>query len=147
MVKTGKISGAGFPRTARLLQHAAFERVYAGGHRFFSGHMTVFFLLQPAAPGGARVGFTVGRALGGAVTRNRIRRRVREAVRHELPPLQAGLSDRGLRAEVVINPKKSVLAAATPALQAEVNKVFAAIQQAAPGVQPQAPRRAERKPR
>ena len=51
-----------------------------------------------------RVGFTVGRVLGGAVERNRIKRRLREAVRLRRSVLKgAGAVD------VVINPKKSVL--------------------------------------
>lgn len=59
---------------------------------------------EAALPKNARVGFTVGRALGGAVVRNRIKRRLREAVRLRRAALQgAGAVD------VVINPKKSVL--------------------------------------
>src|SRR5271157_2336524 len=43
---------AGFPRAARLLKHADFERVYKQGRRQFSSHMTVFYLRQAegAAP-------------------------------------------------------------------------------------------------
>jgi len=37
--------------------------------------------------GPARVGFTVTRKVGNAVTRNRVRRRLREAVRLTMPPL------------------------------------------------------------
>jgi ribonuclease P protein component len=105
-------AGAGFPRTARLLKHADFERVYKQGRRHFSTHMTVFYLRkaegdssQRAVPEkGARIGFTVGRVLGGAVERNRIKRRLREAVRLRRAVLKgAGAVD------VVINPKKSVL--------------------------------------
>jgi ribonuclease P protein component len=105
-------AGAGFPRAARLLKHADFERVYKRGRRHFSTHMTVFYLRQAeggssqGAVGeiGARVGFTVGRVLGGAVERNRIKRRLREAVRlRRSVLLGAGAVD------VVINPKKSVL--------------------------------------
>ncbi len=70
-------SGATFPRAARLLKHADFDRVYKQGRRHFSSHMTVFYLRQ--AEGEARIGFTVGRVLGGAVVRNRIKRRLREA--------------------------------------------------------------------
>ena len=105
-------AGAGFPRAARLLKHADFERVYKQGRRHFSSHMTVFYLRQAegASPQGgvpqkgARVGFTVGRVLGGAVERNRIKRRLREAVRLRRAVLKSvGAVD------VVINPKKSVL--------------------------------------
>ena len=105
-------AGAGFPRSARLLKHSDFERVYKQGRRHFSSHMTVFYLRQAegdssqgaASEKGARIGFTVGRVLGGAVERNRIKRRLREAVRLRRSALQdAGAVD------VVINPKKSVL--------------------------------------
>ena len=100
-------AGAGFPRSARLLKHSDFERVYKQGRRHFSSHMTMFYLRQGETPSpeqSARVGFTVGRVLGGAVERNRIKRRLREAVRLRRSALQdAGAVD------VVINPKKSVL--------------------------------------
>ena len=100
-------AGAGFPRSARLLKHSDFERVYKQGRRHFSSHMTVFYLRQGEAPSpqqSARVGFTVGRVLGGAVERNRIKRRLREAVRLR----RSALKDAGA-VDVVINPKKSVL--------------------------------------
>ena len=105
-------AGAGFPRAARLLKHSDFERVYKQGRRHFSSHMTVFYLRQAEGDSsqgavsekGARIGFTVGRVLGGAVERNRIKRRLREAVRLRRAVLKsAGAVD------VVINPKKSVL--------------------------------------
>ena len=100
-------AGAGFPRSARLLKHSDFERVYKQGRRHFSSHMTVFYLRQGEAPShepSARVGFTVGRVLGGAVERNRIKRRLREAVRLR----RSVLKDAGA-VDLVINPKKSVL--------------------------------------
>jgi ribonuclease P protein component len=97
---------ASFPRVARLLKHSDFERVYKQGRRHFSSHMTVFYLRRTmdaaSLPNGARVGFTVGRVLGGAVERNRIKRRLREAVRLRQTVLQSPI-------DVVINPKKSVL--------------------------------------
>jgi ribonuclease P protein component len=105
-------AGASFPRAARLLKHSDFERVYKQGRRHFSSHMTVFYLrrAEGVTPQGAlpeksaRVGFTVGRVLGGAVQRNRIKRRLREAVRQR----RALLAGAGA-VDVVINPKKSVL--------------------------------------
>ena len=115
-------AGAGFPRSARLLKHSDFDRVYKQGRRHFSSHMTVFYLRQ--AEGGARVGFTVGRVLGGAVERNRIKRRLREAVRQRRAVLQvAGAC--GI--DVVINPKKSVLTLEFSAVLEEVGRAFDAI--------------------
>jgi ribonuclease P protein component len=109
-----------FPRTLRLLRHADFERVYKEGRRHFSAHMTVFFLRR--AQGGLRVGFTVGRVLGGAVERNRIKRRLREAVR--LRPMTPSAP-----VDVVLNPKKSVLKMDFAELLGEVGQAFAVIQQ------------------
>ena len=110
-------AGASFPRAARLLKHSDFDRVYKQGRRHFSSHMTVFYLRQ--AEGGARIGFTVGRALGGAVERNRIKRRLREAVRQRRSVLQgAGAVD------VVINPKKSVLTLEFSVLLEEVGRAL-----------------------
>ncbi len=108
-------AGAGFPRAARLLKHSDFERVYQQGRRHFSSHMTVFYLRQ--AQGGARIGFTVGRVLGGAVQRNRIKRRLRESVRLRRSVLKAAV-------DVVINPKKSVLTVGFPVLVEEVSRAF-----------------------
>lgn len=120
-------SAAGFPRGARLLKHSDFERVYRGGRRHFSAHLTAFFLPRPAeaGAGGARVGLTVGRALGGAVERNRIRRRLREAVRARRAELPAAV-------DVVLNPKKSVLKVEFAALVEEVGRAFQAARRAAP---------------
>jgi len=87
--------------------------------------MTVFYWPRPEAEtpaAGLRVGFTVGRALGGAVQRNRMKRRLREAVRMTLPPT-------GVAADVVINPKKSLLATDFAAVLNEVSRAFTVIEQ------------------
>jgi ribonuclease P protein component len=110
--------GARFPRTARLLKHADFERVYKQGRRHFTSHMTVFYLRQ--TEGMARTGFTVGRVLGGAVQRNRIKRRMRDAVRQRRSILTGPV-------DVVINPKKSVLKVEFPILLEEVTRAFEVI--------------------
>ena len=73
---------------------------------------------------GARIGFTVSRALGGAVERNRIRRRTREAVRQHYSLLA------GEAVDVVINPRKSVLKADFAVLSQEVARAFAVVRQA-----------------
>ncbi|MGA7847763.1 MAG: ribonuclease P protein component [Terriglobales bacterium] len=119
-------AGGGLPRglsrSGRLLKHSDFERVYKQGQRHFSSHMTVFYLRQAegASPKGvARVGFTVGRVLGGAVERNRIKRRLREAVRLRRSVLQsAGAVD------VVFNPKKAVLTLEFPVVLEEVGRAL-----------------------
>ncbi|HKM86008.1 MAG TPA: ribonuclease P protein component [Terriglobales bacterium] len=117
----------GFSRSGRLLKHSDFDRVYKQGRRHFSSHMTVFYLRhaggaspEAASPqGSSRIGFTVGRVLGGAVERNRIKRRLREAVRQRRSALQgAGAVD------VVINPKKSVLTMEFSALLEEVGRAL-----------------------
>lgn len=132
--------GGRFPRAVRLLRHADFERVYKAGRRHFSASMTVFYLLRteeaeqenaksrsgsPAPhvpiPRGMRVGFTVGRALGDAVVRNRMKRRLREAVRLSFPGAI-------ISADVVINPKKILLKAEFSDVRSEVRRAFEVIE-------------------
>jgi len=116
-----------FPRSARLLRHADFERVYKLGRRHFSASLTAFYLLRPeadaarSATSGPRIGFTVGRALGGAVQRNRMKRRLREAVRLCGLPGEVG-------ADVVINPKKSLLVIDFAEVVNEVSRAFVVIE-------------------
>ena len=118
---------AAFPHSARLLRHADFERVYKQGRKHFSPSLTVFYLLRQATPEGAkdgmgiRIGFTVGRALGGAVQRNRMKRRLREAVRLSKPWPKADV-------DVVINPKKIVQTMEFEALLNEVRQAFVVIE-------------------
>jgi ribonuclease P protein component len=115
--------GTGFPRTARLLKHADFERVYKQGRRHFSPHMTVFYLVQATDASQercARVGFTVGRVLGGAVERNRIKRRLREALRLRRSNLMHAV-------DIVINPKKSILTLEFATVLEEVGRALDAI--------------------
>jgi ribonuclease P protein component len=107
-----------FRPSLRLRKRADFDRVYKGGDRHSSANLTVIFLA--AAGGGPRVGFTAGKALGGAVIRNRIRRRLREAVRRHLRELKTP-------ADVVFHPRKSALRAEFSQLEAEVTRAFAVI--------------------
>ena len=109
-----------FPRTARLLRHADFRRVYEQGRRHFSTNFTVFFMTHPEAVG-PRIGFTVSRALGGSVDRNRMRRRLREATREVWDGFSSAV-------DVVVNPKKTVLKAEFTVLVEEMRKAFAVVQ-------------------
>jgi ribonuclease P protein component len=115
-----------FPRGARLLRHADFERVYKQGRRHFAAHMTVFYLprrVNENDAAGVRVGFTVGKVLGGAVVRNRMKRRLREAVRlHGM--IRVAM-------DVVINPKKSLLTAEFVEVQRQIRRAFEVIEKSA----------------
>ncbi|HEX9255292.1 MAG TPA: ribonuclease P protein component [Candidatus Angelobacter sp.] len=118
--ETSKKVSQSFPRDARLLKHADFQAVYKNGRKHFSGNMTAFYR-QADRDAGPRVGFTVGKVLGGAVVRNRIRRRMRAAVRQHLRELAAPL-------DLVLHPRKSVLTLKFAQLDAEIEQVFAAVQ-------------------
>ena len=109
-----------FPRSVRLLKHADFERVYDKGRRHFSANMTLFYLFRESGEG-IRVGFTVSRALGDAVERNRMKRRLREAVR---------LTRLGMivQADIVINPKRSLLKADFANVVKEVSRGFEVVE-------------------
>lgn len=64
----------------------------------------------------------MGRALGGAVERNRMKRRLREAVRLTRPLV-------GPNADVVINPRKSLMAADFTDVMSEIRRAFDLIEQ------------------
>lgn len=111
-----------FPKSAKLLKHSDFQHVYKNGKRHFSGLLTAFYLPRPQPdPAGPRIGLTVGRALGGAVQRNRIKRRMREAVRLHLSQLTASV-------DVVLNPKKTALTADFSQVKAEVKRALEVVQ-------------------
>lgn len=109
-----------FPRSSRLLKHADFQAVYRQGKKHFSGNVIAFYR-ESGRSSGPRVGFTVGKVLGGAVERNRIRRRMRSVVRRHLPELLKPL-------DVVLHPRKSVLTLKFAQLDSEIGDIFAAVQ-------------------
>ena len=83
----------------------------------FSGPLFAAFCLRDPQSDGPRIGFTVPRALGKAVVRNRIKRRVRETVRLLLNELSPQWS-------IVINPRRKAFHAPPAELRQEVEKLF-----------------------
>jgi ribonuclease P protein component len=114
----------------RLRKHADYQRVYKVGRKQFGRQMAYFFALRDAEASarsettGPRIGLTVPKALGEAVTRNRIKRRLREAVRAALPLL-------GAPVDVVLHPRRSVLEAEFALIEREVQTIFRSVQAAA----------------
>ena len=81
------------------MRRGEFDAVYRSGKRLSSSHFTVFARSNDLSA--SRFGFSIKKALGGAVVRNRIRRRVREIVRCHRQEIPAGW-------DIVIHPKSSV---------------------------------------
>jgi ribonuclease P protein component len=70
--------GEGFPRAARIRRRREFLALGTAAERRHSAHFVV--LCRPRA-GRSRLGVTVSRKIGGAVTRNLVKRRLREVFR------------------------------------------------------------------
>ena len=100
-----------FPREARLVRRGEFDAVYRAGKRRSNSHFTVFLRANQLPR--SRFGFSIKKALGGAVARNRIRRRVREIVRGHRQEIPAGW-------DIVIHPKSNVAKAEFAALTADL---------------------------
>ena len=92
-------TGQEYPRGARIVRKADFDAVYRNGKRRSSSHFTVFLKANELPE--SRFGFSIKRALGGAVVRNRMRRRIREVIRLHREEISAGW-------DFVIHPKPNV---------------------------------------
>ena len=77
-MNSGSAARETFSRDDRLRKRREFEECYASGVRVSGRLLQVF--LRPG-PGNPRIGISVPRRVGNAVTRNRLRRRVREIFR------------------------------------------------------------------
>src|SRR5258707_12863131 len=107
--------GMTFPREARLVRRGEFDAVYRAGKRRSSSHFTVFFRANELPQ--SRFEFSIKKALGGAVARNRIRRRLREMVRCHRQEIPAGW-------DIVIHPKSSAAKAPFVALTADLLRLL-----------------------
>lgn len=117
--KTGAGGALRFPKSARILRTAEFRRVYDQGFRLSCPLFAAFCLARtsPGEASGARLGVTVPRAVGKAVSRNRIKRRIREAFRHHRAEL-------GPQWDIVLNPRRTVLTAPFEELERSFQKVI-----------------------
>ena len=97
------------------MRRGEFDAVYRSGKRQSNSHFTVFLRANQLPH--SRFGFSIKKALGGAVLRNRIRRRVREIVRGHRLEIPAGW-------DIVIHPKSNVAKADFAALTVELLRLL-----------------------
>ena len=73
-------------RVYSLKENSAFQYVYRRGKSQANRELVLLFVRQ----GKLRIGFSVSKKLGGAVTRNRIKRLLRESIRPRIPQMKCG---------------------------------------------------------
>jgi len=105
----------GFARAYRLLHRAEYDAVYSEGKRRASREFTIF--LRPNGLEVSRFGWSIKKALGNAVRRNRIRRRLREIVRLHRREISPGW-------DIVIHPRSSAATAEFTPLANELLKLL-----------------------
>jgi ribonuclease P protein component len=99
------------------MRRAEYDAVYREGRRRSSREFTLF--LRPNGLDSSRFGWSIKKALGNAVRRNRIRRRLREILRLHRQEIAPGW-------DIVIHPRSSAATAEFSALQAELLKLMPA---------------------
>jgi ribonuclease P protein component len=104
-----------FPRASRLLRRVEYDAVYREGRRRSSREFAVF--LRPNGLELSRFGWSIKKALGGAVKRNRMRRRIREIIRLHRQEIAPGW-------DIVIHPRSTVATANFSALSEELVKLL-----------------------
>jgi ribonuclease P protein component len=97
------------------VRRSEFDAVYREGRRRSSREFAVF--LRANGLDVSRFGWSIKKALGSAVKRNRIRRRIREIVRLHRQEISPGW-------DIVIHPRTSVATAEFAALTSELLKLL-----------------------
>jgi len=82
--------GAGRRRTGRLSRSAEFDRVYRQGRSVANRYLVLYTFPREGATDSPRLGFSVGRKVGGAVERNHLKRLLREACQRQAEALPVG---------------------------------------------------------
>jgi ribonuclease P protein component len=93
-----KAKGEGFPFRARIVRSSDYRAIYKAGNKIYSRNFILF--IRKNDIGRSRLGLTVSRKAGGAVTRNRIKRLFREIFRKSYENIPNQL-------DMVINAKSS----------------------------------------
>jgi ribonuclease P protein component len=75
-----------FPRAVRVRRRSDYLTIQNRGRRVSGPHLLLF-----AAAGTGRIGVTVSRKVGGAVSRNRVKRWIRECYRRHRPTWSSDL--------------------------------------------------------
>ncbi|HEY4710591.1 MAG TPA: ribonuclease P protein component [Candidatus Acidoferrales bacterium] len=101
----------GLPRECRVVDRAEYDAVYREGRRRSSREFTIF--VRPNGLDLSRFGWSIKKALGNAVRRNRIRRRLREILRLHRQEIAQGW-------DIVIHPRSSAATADFSALTREL---------------------------
>ena len=105
----------GLPRASRLVRRIEYDAVYREGRRRSSREFAVF--LRPNGMELSRFGWSIKKALGNAVRRNRMRRRIREIIRLHRQEIAPGW-------DIVIHPRSTVATAEFSKLAEELLKLM-----------------------
>jgi ribonuclease P protein component len=101
----------------RIRRTSDFRRAYTQGKRIAGQYFTAFCLKLPQNVG-PRFGFTLPRAVGKAVIRNRVKRRLREMLRVRVEEFAPEW-------DIVLNPRRAALNASPEELSREVDRLIA----------------------
>ena len=102
------------PRNCRLVRRSEYDAVYREGRRRTSREFTIF--LRPNGLEISRFGWSIKKALGNAVRRNRIRRRLREILRLHRQEIATGW-------DIVIHPRSTAATTEFSPLAADLVKL------------------------